>query len=342
MMNTSVATPQQLGYRMPAEWEPHAATWLSWPRPDGVSFPGRYAEVLPALGELVRALAPHELVNITCRSDAIEAIARETIGPVANIKYHRIASDEAWCRDHGPTFVVRAGNAGIVDWRFTAWGGKYQPCADDDAVPVRIAELLGCPLFQPPLVLEGGSIDVNGCGLLLTTEACLLNQNRNPHLSKKQIEEFLKAYLGITQVLWLGAGIVGDDTDGHVDDITRFVSPTTVVTAVEGDPRDENYLALQDNLNRLRHLKAIERIVELPMPGVVAQRGKRLPAGYANFYIANSVVIMPTYRQPAADQRAQVILQQLFPTRRVVPLDSTAVIWGRGSFHCLTQQQPKV
>ena len=341
-MNTCAAIPQQLGYRMPAEWEPHAATWLSWPRPEGVSFPGRYAEVVPALGELVRALAPHELVNITCRSAAVEAIARETIGAVANVQYHRIASDEAWCRDHGPTFVVRPGEAGIVDWRFTAWGGKYTPCADDDAVPARIAEWLACPLFQPPLVLEGGSIDVNGGGLLLTTEACLLNQNRNPHLSKTQIEDYLKAYLGITAVIWLGAGIVGDDTDGHVDDITRFVSPTTVVTAVEADPRDENYAALHDNLNRLRHVPAIERIVELPMPGAVVQRGKRLPAGYANFYIANEVVIMPTYQQPATDQRAQAILQALFPTRRVVPLDSTAVIWGRGSFHCLTQQQPKV
>lgn len=341
-MNTSAATPQQLGYRIPAEWEPHAATWLSWPRPDGVSFPGRYAEVLPALGELVRALAPHEPVNITCRNDEIEAIARQTIDHCAAVRYHRIASDEAWCRDHGPTFIVRDGNAAIVDWRFTAWGGKYQPCADDDAVPARIAELLGVPVFQPPLVLEGGSIDVNGHGLLITTEACLLNKNRNPHLNKNQIEQFLKDYLGITQVLWLGAGIVGDDTDGHVDDMTRFVSPTTVVTAVEADSHDENYPALHDNLNRLRHMKSIQRIVELPMPGRVEQNGKRLPASYANFYIANNVVILPTFRQPLADQRAQATLQELFPTRKVVPLDSTNVIWGRGSFHCLTQQQPKV
>jgi len=341
-MNTSAATPQQLGYRMPAEWEPHAATWLSWPRPDGVSFPGRYAEVLPALGELVRALAPHEPVNITGRNAAVAAIARQTVGAIANVHYPPIPSDEAWCRDHGPTFIVRPGTAGIVDWRFTAWGGKYQPCADDDTVPARIAKLLGLPVFQPALVLEGGSIDVNGRGLLLTTEACLLNKNRNPNLRKEQIEQFLKDYLGITQVLWLGAGIVGDDTDGHVDDITRFVGPTTVVTAVEADPRDENYAALQDNLHRLRHMKVIERIVELPMPGGVVQQGKRLPASYANFYIANKVVILPTYRQPLADQRAQAILQELFPTRRVVPVDSTDVIWGRGSFHCLTQQQPKV
>ena len=341
-MNTSAATPQQLGYRMPAEWESHAATWLSWPRPDGASFPGRYAEVLPSLGELVRALAPYEMVDITCRSEEVEAIARQTIGNCANVRYHRILSDEAWCRDHGPTFIVRTGNAGIVDWMFTAWGGKYQPCTNDDAVPARIADLIGLPVFQPALVLEGGSIDVNGQGLLLTTEACLLNKNRNPHLSKDQIEQFLKDYLGISQVLWLGAGIVGDDTDGHVDDITRFVNPTTVVTAVETDPHDENYQPLQDNLNRLRRMKSIQRIVELPMPSVVEQRGNRLPASYANFYIANAVVIMPTFRQPLADERAQATLQELFPSRRVVPVDSTAVIWGRGSFHCLTQQQPKV
>ena len=341
-MNTSTATPQQLGYRMPAEWEPHAATWLSWPRPNGASFPGRYAEVLPALGALARAIAPHEPVNITCQSDAVETLARQNIGAIANVRYHRIASDEAWCRDHGPTFVVRPGNVGIVDWRFNAWGGKYTPWADDDAVPARIAGILGCPLFQPPLVLEGGSIDVNGGGLLLTTEACLLNKNRNPHLDKNQIEEFLKNQLGVTQIIWLGTGLVGDDTDGHVDDMTRFVSPTTVVTAVESDPHDENYPALQDNLNRLRHLKSIDRIVELPMPAAVVQQGKRLPASYANFYIANGVVILPTYRQPVADRRAQAILQDLFPTRRVEPLDSTEVIWGRGSFHCLTQQQPKV
>jgi len=341
-MNTRATSPQQLGYRMPAEWEPHAATWLSWPRPNGASFPGRYAEVLPALGELVRALAPSEPVGITCRDAEIETIARQTIGSCANVQFHRIASDEAWCRDHGPTFVVRAGGAGIVDWRFNAWGGKYAPCADDDAVPARIAELLKVPVFQPPLVLEGGSIDVNGRGLVLTTESCLLNQNRNPHLSKNQIEQFLKDYLGVAQVLWLGTGIAGDDTDGHVDDMTRFVSPTTVVTAVEADPRDENYPALHDNLTRLRQMKAIERIVELPMPGAVVQQGKRLPASYANFYIANTVVILPTFRKPVADARAQAILQELFPTRRIVPVDSTTVIWGRGSFHCLTQQQPKV
>ena len=327
------------GYRMPAEWAPHAATWLSWPRPNGISFPGRYAEILPTLGKMVRALAPHERVNINCRDETVEAIARQTIGRTRNVRFHRIPSYEPWCRDHGPIFVKRGRHLAIVDWGYNAWGGKYPPFDDDDAVPVRIAELLGLPLFQPGIILEGGSIDVNGAGALLTTEACLLNKNRNPRLSQRQIENRLKAYLGVTRIIWLGDGIVGDDTDGHVDDLTRFVSRNTVVTAVESDPRDENYAPLQDNLRRLRRTGL--RVIELPMPGVVAHRGQRLPASYANFYIANHVVLLPTYRQRQNDRRAQEILQKCFPARRVLPIDSTHLIWGLGSFHCLTQQQPR-
>jgi agmatine deiminase len=333
-------TPAQLGYRMPAEWHPHAATWLSWPRPDGISFPGRYDEVLPTLGAMVRALAPHERVEINCRNDEVEAIARKTVGKVRNVRYHRIPSYEPWCRDHGPIFVKRGKKLAVVDWGFNAWGGKYPPFDDDDAVPQRVAEFLKLPLFQPGIIMEGGSIDVNGAGLLLTTEACLLNKNRNPKLSKKQIEKYLKDYLGVTKVIWLGDGIVGDDTDGHVDDLTRFVSANTVVTVVEEDPKDENHAPLQDNLKRLR--KTGLKIVELPMPGYVEYDGQRLPASYANFYIANDVVLLPTYRHKQNDGRAQETLQKLFRTRRVVPIDSSILIWGLGSFHCLSQQQPAV
>jgi agmatine deiminase len=333
-----MATPTKLGYRMPAEWEPHAATWLSWPRPDGISFPDRYDEILPTLGQMVRALAPHERVNINCRNEEVEAIARQTVGKTRNVRFHRIPSYEPWCRDHGPIFIKRGRQLAIVDWGYNAWGGKYPPFDDDDAVPARIAELLGVPLFQPGIIMEGGALDVNGRGLLLTTEACLLNKNRNPHLSKRQIENSLKAYLGVTRIIWLGDGIVGDDTDGHVDDLTRFVKINTVVTVVEEDPRDENYAPLQDNLKRLR--KTGLKIVELPMPGRVEYDGQRLPASYANFYIANNVVLLPTYRHKQNDQRAQEILQRLFPKRRVLPIDSTNLIWGLGSFHCLTQQQP--
>ncbi|MCG3150399.1 MAG: Agmatine deiminase [Verrucomicrobiae bacterium] len=331
-------TPAKLGYRMPAEWAPHAATWLSWPRPDGISFPDRYDEILPTLGKLVRALAPHERVNINCRNEEVEEIARKTVGKTPNVRYHRNPSYEPWCRDHGPIFVKRGKNLAIVDWGYNAWGGKYPPFDDDDAVPVRIAEQLGLPLFQPGIIMEGGSLDVNGRGLLLTTEACLLNKNRNPKLSKKQIEQYLKAYLGVTSVIWLGDGIVGDDTDGHVDDLTRFVNVKTVVTVVEDDPDDANYAPLQDNLERLRETGL--RIVELPMPGCVEYDGQRLPASYANFYIANNVVLLPTYRHKQNDRRAAEILQKHFPTRRVVSIDSTDLIWGLGSFHCLTQQQP--
>jgi agmatine deiminase len=227
-----------------------------------------------------------------------------------------------------------------VDWAYNAWGGKYPPYDDDDNVPVRIAEHLGLPLFQPGIVMEGGSLDVNGAGLLLTTEACLLHPNRNPHLSQRQIETYLRVFLGVSRVLWLGDGIAGDDTDGHVDDLARFVNRSTVVTVVEDDPHDENYAPLQDNLRRLRAMKEIRRIIPLPMPRRVEYDGQRLPASYANFYIANGIVLLPTFRQPDRDRRARDILQKCFPRRRVLTLDSTELIWGLGSFHCLTQQQP--
>jgi agmatine deiminase len=339
-MGLQASTPRELGYRMPAEWATHVATWLSWPRPDGISFPDRYEEVLPTLGEMVRALAPHERVEINCRNEEVEAIARKTVGKVPNVFYHRIPSYEPWCRDHGPIFVKRDRELAVVDWGYNSWGGKYPPFDDDDAVPQRMAELLGLPLFSPGIVMEGGSLDVNGEGLLLTTESCLLNSNRNPQLNKRQIEKYLMDFLGVTKVLWLGDGIVGDDTDGHVDDLTRFVNPTTVVTVVEEDPKDGNYVALQDNLKRLRAMKEIKHIVELPMPGVVEYDGQRLPASYANFYIANEIVLLPTYCHKKNDKLAQGTLQKCFPSRQIVPIDSTNLIWGLGSFHCLTQQQP--
>jgi agmatine deiminase len=339
-------TPRELGYRMPAEWHPHAATWLSWPRPDGISFPDRYEEILPTLGELVRAIAPHERVDVNVRNDEVESIARRTVGKTPNVFYHRIPSYEPWCRDHGPIFVARANQLAIVDWRYNAYGNKYPLHDDDDAVPQRVAQLLGLPVFEPGIVLEGGSLDVNGHGSLLTTTSCLLNPNRNPHLTQQQIEQYLRDYLGVGKVLWLGDGIAGDDTDGHVDDLARFVNPTTVVTVVEQDPQDDNYRPLQENRKRLQAIGDQDgrplRVVELPMPGLIEYDGKRLPASYANFYIANHIVLLPTYRNPTTDKAALDALQNLFPDRRVVGIDSTNLIWGLGSFHCLTQQQPAV
>lgn len=345
----SLSTPRALGYRMPAEWEPHAATWLSWPRRTGISFPGRHEEILPILAEMVRRLAASEAVNINIRDARMEKEIRTLLRSVPpTLHFRRIPTHEPWCRDHGPIFVKRIRGPkpriAIVDWGYNAWGGKYPPFDLDDAVPQRVAELLHLPLFQPRMILEGGSIDVNGRGTLLTTEQCLLNQNRNPQLKKSAIEKFLRDYLGVTNILWLGEGIIGDDTDGHVDDIARFVNPRTVVAAVEEDPRDPNHAPLKDNLRRLRAMKDERgrslRVIPLPMPPAVTYQGQRLPASYANFYIANRVVLLPTYRDQKRDRLAQEILQGCFPTRRVVPLDSTNLIWGLGSFHCLTQQEP--
>lgn len=348
---SSASTPRELGYRMPAEWAPHAATWLTWPRPDGISFPGRYEPVPDVYARFIRELVRHERVEINVWHDDmaedIRKVLRRNEVPLEAVGFHRFPSYEPWCRDHGPIFVTREGAAGrdraIVDWGYNAWGGKYPPFDLDDAVPQHVAKLRGLPLFSPGIVMEGGSLEVNGAGTLLTTEACLLNPNRNPHLSKEQIEQYLCDFLGVRHILWLGDGIVGDDTDGHIDDLTRFVNPNTVVTVVEEDPQDENYGLLQENLHRLRSMKDQDdqplRIVELPMPGLVECEDQRLPASYANFYIANRQVIVPTYRH-ANDARALEILQREFPDRKVVSIDSTELIWGLGSFHCISQQEP--
>jgi agmatine deiminase len=231
----------------------------------------------------------------------------------------------------------------VVDWAYNAWGGKYPPYDLDDAVPERVAEFRGLPLFRPGIVLEGGSIEVNGRGTLLTTEACLLNPNRNPELSQAEINSYLREYLGVEKILWLGEGIVGDDTDGHIDDLARFINAITIVTVIEEDIDDANYPVLQENLRRLRMFRdqndKLFRIVKLPMPGLVEYQGQRLPASYANFYIANQIVLVPTFRHPN-DRKALEILQREFPDRRVIGIDATGLIWGLGSLHCLTQQEP--
>lgn len=336
---------------MPAEWEAHAGTWFTWPRPEGISFPGKYETVPPVYAELIRHLVTVEDVHINVWHAEMEqwvrGLLRENRTPLERVHFHHFPAYEPWCRDHGPIFLVRDQNGkrerAVVDWGYNAWGGKYPPFDLDDAVPQHVAKLRGLPLFSPGIVMEGGSIEVNGRGTLLTTEACLLNPNRNPHLNKAQIEQYLRDFLGVTNILWLGDGIVGDDTDGHIDDLTRFVNPTTAVTVVEEDPQDVNHEILQDNLQRLRGLKDQDgkplRIVELPMPGVIEHDGQRLPASYANFYIANQIVLVPTYRA-ANDAKALEILQREFPDRRVMGVDSSELIWGLGSFHCISQQEP--
>jgi agmatine deiminase len=338
--------PAALGYRMPAEWEPHAATWLSWPRREGISFPDSFDRVMPVLRAMVAALIESEQVCINVCNDAHEAEARQVLQglPMERISFHMIPTNEPWCRDHGPIFLTRDVDPklAIVDWDYNAWGNKYPPFDLDEVVATRVADILKLPIFYPRMILEGGSIDVNGAGALLTTESCLLNPNRNPRLSRGEIKQRLRDYLGVHEIFWLGDGIAGDDTDGHIDDLARFVAERTVVTVVEEDRGDENYEPLQENLARLREMRIRGGkldIVTVPMPKKIVRERLRLPASYANFYIANFCVLVPTFADPA-DDSALSILRKLFPDRCVIGIDCREVIWGLGTFHCLTQQQP--
>src|SRR5690242_10722848 len=298
-------TPAELGYRMPAEWELHAATWLSWPRREGISFPDSFDRVLPALRTMVKALIESEQVCINVCNGAHEAEARSVLSglPLERITFCRVPTNEPWCRDHGPIFLTRDTHPrlAVVDWDYNAWGNKYPPFELDEIVPARVAEILKVPVFYPRMILEGGSIDVNGSGALITSESCLLNRSRNPSLSRDEIEQRLRDYLGVRDILWLGDGIAGDDTDGHIDDLTRFVSERAVVTVLEENRDDENYEPLQQNLARLSDMKIDDRkldILTLPMPKKIVREGLRLPASYANFYIANTRVLVPTFGDP--------------------------------------------
>jgi agmatine deiminase len=342
--------PASLGFRMPAEWEPHAATWLAWPHKED-SWPGNFGPIPAVWVEMVRALEPHERVKILVNDAAAAATVRQLLAAAAvsdrNVSLHVIATNDAWVRDHGPTFITRRVDSrtelAAVKWRYNAWGGKYPPWDLDDAVAEKVGAQLGVPVFRPGIILEGGSIDVNGKGTLLTTEACLLNPNRNPHLSRSRIEQYLQDHLSVRHILWLGEGIVGDDTDGHIDDLARFVDPCTVVTVLETNPQDENFEPLRANYERLLDMTDQDgsrlRVVTLPMPRPVLYDGHRLPASYANFYIANGAVLVPTFNDPH-DATALRTLTELFPQRRVVGIHATEMVWGLGAMHCVTQQQP--
>jgi len=344
-----LTTPASLGYRMPAEWEPHAATWLSWPH-DPVTFPGRVEAAEDCYRQMIRALAPHERVNLLVKDDdAHERVARWLVAEgIKNVVLWDVPPADVWFRDYGPIFVKRETGGGraevaMTKWRFNAWGDKYETLLPDNEIPHRLQPHLGLPMFEAGIVMEGGSLEVNGAGTLLTTEQCLLNRNRNPSLSKAQIEQKLKDFLGVTNVLWLKEGIEGDDTDGHIDDIARFVNPTTVVIAQEEDEDDENFRPLRENLKLLRAMKDQAGrpldVVELPMPGFVGDEEGRLPASYANFYVGNRVVLLPVFGA-VHDARATAVLQKLFPSRAVVPIDASDLVFGMGTFHCVTQQQP--
>jgi agmatine deiminase len=351
---------------MPAEWEPHAATWLAWPH-NPEDWPGKfqpipwvYAEIV---GHLARVEAVHILVDDAAAEKRARGILKRTGANLTRVHFHAWPTDRVWTRDSGPIFVRRQPEAGsvtekdtvaVTNWKFNAWA-KYPDWRLDDKIPSLVSDLLGMPQWTPTIempagphrvVLEGGSIDGNGRGTLITTEECQLSevQQRNLGVSREQLEKVLRDYLGIDQVLWMNRGIAGDDTHGHVDDITRFVGPNTIVTVVEPNPEDDNHLPLAENLDRLKSARNLEGkpydIVELPMPPPIIFQGQRLPASYANFYIANDLVLVPTFNR-AADRKALNILAEAFPAREVVGIYCGDLVWGLGTLHCMTQQQPK-
>ena len=412
-LKTLDGTPLAMGFTFPAEWERQVATWFSWPRPEGISFPGKYHTVPANIAAIIREIVPRQGVRINVPNANWQRIVTEQLieGGVgkkflpripesqedaaespdrkARIQFHFIPTNESWCRDHGPAFVVRKVGGkrerAIVDWGFNAWGGKYPPSDSDDAVPTRIAEEYAAGksisgVFYPThakgggeivadgketragkpvareqetragkpvtrrIVMEGGAVEFNGRGTLLTTESCLLNKNRNPGMSKPEIETALKEWYGQKHILWLGDGIAGDDTDGHIDDLARFLDPNTIAVAIEGDKKDENYQILCDNLRRTLALRDQDgkpfRTVILPMPRPLIHDGQRLPATYLNFLFVNGAMLVPTFRDKRNDRIALQTLQTAVPTRRVIGIDCTELIWGLGAIHCLTQQEP--
>lgn len=346
-------TPRDLGFTFPAEFEKQRAMWLSWPHKEA-SWPGKIETIYEPYCQFISLVSESQKVCINIADEKMKQFAMDKLQTVnckpktANIEFYFHPTNDAWCRDHGPAFVVNRATKqkAIIDWGYNAWGDKYPPYNLDDVIPTLIGQKLNLQVFHPGIVMEGGSVEFNGKGTLMTTTACLLNKNRNPHLSQKQIEQYLTEYYGVENILWLGDGIVGDDTDGHIDDITRFVNEDTVITVIEHNKADDNYELLQDNLKLLQKMRLESgkqiNIVELPMPHQVIYEDQRLPASYANFYIANQYVVVPTFRDDKGDQLALDILQGCFKDRKVVGLDSTDLIWGLGSFHCLSQQEPEI
>lgn len=354
-------SPAERGLRWPAEWEPHAATWLSWPH-NTQTWPGRLEKAESAFVEIVRALAGREQIHINVNDAAAEAhvrglLAEARVDSEPGIRFFEIETDDAWVRDHGPLFLCGrdGGERVILDFDFDAWGGKYAPWDRDDAVPRKVAESLDIERFAPGFVLEGGSIDGNGRGCILTTEACLLNPNRWRGVvpDRAVVEERLATWLGCERVLWLGEGVVGDDTDGHVDDVARFVAPNHVVAADEPDPNAPNHLPLRENMRRLESMRDAEgqqvEVTRLPMPPALSVPNDLaaefpapvLPASYANFYLANEVALVPVFGAPSDDE-ALATLEGCLPGREVVPIDARDLVLGLGAVHCVTQQMPGI
>ena len=349
--NAPTPTPKQLGFTFPAEWHPHRATWLTFPHNDASWQGDRLAKMRPQYLAFIKAISLGEKVGIIANDEALKSFITEALQrtgvDLAQIEFVVKPTNDAWCRDHGPAFLINEASKEkmIVDWGHNAWGGKYPPFDDDNRTPQAIAEYVKLSVASPGIIMEGGSVEFNGAGTILTSKSCLLNSNRNPQLSQSQIEQYLFDYYGAEQVLWVEDGIVGDDTDGHIDDTTRFVNEDTVVACVEQDVQDENYQVSQTNLKMLKSMRLLNgkqlNIIELPMPKAVIIDDFRTPGSYANFLICNAGVIVPVFNNPN-DAIALDILGQAFPSRKIIPLEATEIIWGQGSFHCLSQQEPLV
>jgi len=341
------STPADAGYYFPAEWAPHEACWLSWPH-NPETWPGKMEEIWPAYLEFIRVVSLSEKVKINVKNFAMAKSAFAKISDYGaeldNIFLYEHPTNDAWCRDHGPAFLVNRDPSKpklIVDWEYNAWGNKYPPYELDNRIPGKVAAQLGVEVARPGIVMEGGSVDFNGAGALITSEACLLNPNRNPELSKLDIEQKLREYYGVEDILWVKDGIVGDDTDGHIDDTVRFVDEDTVIAMTEKNREDVNCESLFVNRRMLERITINDRpliIHDIQMPEPIYYQGQRLPASYANFYISNEHVIVPVFHSKHDDQ-ALAKLQECFPDRTVVGIDSTHLVWGLGSFHCLSQQE---
>ncbi|MEZ6127472.1 MAG: agmatine deiminase family protein [Planctomycetaceae bacterium] len=341
-----------LNYRWPAEWEPHAATWVAWPvNPD--TWPGLFDRIPVAFANFVAAIAKFEPVNVLVSNSAVTESARQLLDSACersaatfDVRLIDIPVNDSWCRDYGPIFLNRSHSITegpsqvIIDWGYNSWGGKYPPWDKDAAVATSIASRLQIPAVTPGIILEGGAIEGNGAGTLLTTENCLLNPNRNPDLSRSDMEAVLRRFLNVETIVWLpGHGIIGDDTDGHIDQVARFLDEETVLVAAPYDSDADEASDLRANFDAVADINSL-RAMELPMPGPKFQQGHRLPACYCNLYIANGGIIVPTFGDPA-DDNACGILQTAFPSHQVIGVDAIDLIWGLGAFHCMTQQQPR-
>lgn len=341
--------PKIENFYFPAEWHPHEATWLSFPI-NKDTWENRFEKIYPSYLKFISTISKSEMVKINANDTKtikiIEGLFEKFEIDTTNIKLYEHQTNDSWCRDHGPAILINRYNSQrlIIDWEYNAWGGKYPPFDADNNIPKQMANVLNLPYVSPGIIMEGGSVEFNGAGTIMTSKSCLLNKNRNPTLNQSQIEEYLSIFYGVDQILWVEDGIIGDDTDGHIDDTVRFVAEDKVITMVESKKSDENHQILKENLELLKKMRLLNGkqldIIEIEMPEPVIDNGERLPASYANFCITNQNIIVPTYRSKN-DDKALEIIQSCFKEREVVGIDSTEIIWGLGSFHCLSQQEPK-